>query len=466
MLALLVCAACQCTLISGSISSVGQAGMPEQPPGVAQTVAGRPLREIAARLTEQTGASVNVDERIAQWKATVVYRGPLDVLLECLCETFGLKIERGDVQSDRETDTPRYFLRLDDEEAERLEGLAGVRNRKAAEMARRDAQQMIGTIRDLLVHPDRRVRVTDEGPISPLTEGAEPMLDLIGSLDPGLTEKVVASRRRAIPEYDKSPSVVLAMAELSPPQRALVRAFLTSTLSGLHAAGDTGTTYADNLQAAVRELERSRIGFWVLNNRTAQTLHMSVYTPGQLWSPDFPIVHAEASGTPTAPAPNSRATSKNLREPLPDAKVDLTLDDVGYAEAVLTLAESAHLQVVADAFCLHTRAKGRWVKRSLRVVLEEFCNQLQLNRDWLGEVLLLRAQGWEDLLPEEPPASVLDTLGKALDDTGSVTLDVLANAAASMRREHTAGLCRWSSPKGASGTPVANALGTGFAVWK
>ncbi len=463
---LFVIAASLQALISGPISQADRARAPTYTPSVSLRISARPLSEIAAMLTDQTGASVSVEDRIAGWKATIAYKGPLEPLLESLCRNFRLRNERTEVQSGTERGTWAYRLKLDEDEAERLDALVAAQARQAAALARQDAEQMMKTLLHLLNHPERRVRMTEEGPLSPLVKDAEPILDLLGSMDSGFMQRVVSSRRYSIPEYDKSPSATVPVADMSPVQRSLVRSYLESVLSRLRSDGQTETTYYGNMQTAMEQLDRSRIGFWILNNGMGQMLHMSVFTPGQLWSPDFPVVYAETAAVPSRPQSDGSSTSEDPPDLKPDASTDLILDDLDYAEAALKMAETCGVYLVADAFCLPARAKGRWIKKPRAIVLNEFGRQLQVERRWHGDVLLLRAEGWERLLQEEPPASVLDALGQALDEAGSVTLDEMANAAAAMRREHTAGLCRWRSPKGASGAPVANALGTRFAVWK
>lgn len=444
--------------------SVGQTAA--APQRVSLKLASCSLREVARQISERSGVNVSVEDRIAGWKATIAYHGAPEALLEAICHNFRLRAERSAQPRSADALTPSYRLVLDPDEVERLDALAARRKREAAERSRRDAVLMMRTIQELVDHPDHRVRMTEEGPMSPLARGAEPLLDLVGSMGSAFLSRVVQSVRREMPDCDKSATAVVPMSAMSPAQRALVRSYLENSLSMLRAETEARTVHEDNLVTALQRLDGARIGFWTLNDGMSQDLHMSVYTPGLVWAPDCRIVCSGASeGSPPEPA-RAKSVPATAADPRSDARTDLVLDNRDYSTAALELARSCGVHLVADAFCLRSRIQGRWLHQPRKAVLDGFCSRLKLLRQWRGDVLLLRAEDWEGLLSEEPPTEVLDLLGRALDESGRVTLDDMADAAARMERSHVAGLCRWRSPKGILGVSIANLLGTRFAVWK
>ena len=64
-------------------------------------MAARPLREIVAEISKQSGAAVAVEPTVSEWKATVAYRGTLDGILDALCAEFKLARSAADARAGR-----------------------------------------------------------------------------------------------------------------------------------------------------------------------------------------------------------------------------------------------------------------------------------------------------------------------------------------------------------------------------
>jgi len=444
----------------------------------------RPLEEIAKTVSTQTGVRVAVDPHIAEWKATIVYEGSLPALIDALCENFRLNV-RSASEADNAAGTPKgYLLVLDPSEKQRLEQLAARRRRQAALRMQADRDLMLKCISDILQGADPTSPA--EPGASRLSPGAEPVLEFIGSLPADVVRRLASSTPTDGSWLaNKKPNAVIPVASLTPVQKDCLRTFLQGRQKQLTAElGDFRSRETDALATVLQSLDQARVGFWILNDGGGQSLHMSIYYPGIEWAPDYPIVGSDSTDVPDPDASASETGAKapvsaenispKSRNGQPEPLATLRLDDAAYGPAVLALARACRTSIVADAFCLPSRMSGYWQNQPRRTILDALCRRLNLKSRWHEKVLLLRADGWEDLLPQEPPARVLDSLEEAAKTAvrtsnpfdGLWQIELLAPIAAQITQTQVIGLSRWRPSPPNTSLPVASPLMSQYELYR
>lgn len=408
----------------------------------------RPLRDIARDISRQAGAEVTVERSIQDWKATIAYRGALEPLLGALCANFSLVIERPEPVSEAAgAARVRYRLALTAKERVRLA-------KHYAEMARRERARQEQDARLLAEQILRMVAQdpsVDSGEADAQADGAGSARELAVSLGPAALRQLCMSRQHGEPPFaDKAPAYSVLVSSLSSGQRQLLRDLLVGQQrQWAPAAPGAGSVAWDNYATGLTNLDSARVGFWTLNRRGMQTLHMSVHFAGQAWSPDIPIAFARSS---ERIATDDEAAQGEDEEELPgptarareeDALVTLALNDADYARAVLALSAATGRNIVADAFTLNERVAGTWDGVPLRDVLGRYARKLHVTRKWADGVLLFRLRRWEDRLAEEPPAALLDALTDRLNRNRPPSLEDLLYVATRLTREQVSGLARW-----------------------
>lgn len=165
-----------CSIVLGILVSLGCAR-----PAPAATARGsdkpfelqaayRPLSEVAARITQQGTIAVTVDPEVAEWNATVGFRGDPVTLLHLLSTNFGLTLIRTDGSDKRFRLLLFYILFACSEQHGIIdEGIPGVSNCGIGKELHRSSRGCEGFRRS-----DFRRRSTFKGRVGPttFTEGA------------------------------------------------------------------------------------------------------------------------------------------------------------------------------------------------------------------------------------------------------------------------------------------------------
>ncbi|MES4792805.1 MAG: hypothetical protein C4321_07270 [Chloroflexota bacterium] len=261
---------------------------------------------------------------------------------------------------------------------------------------------------------------------------------------------------------DKTPSLALPVSSLSPPQQGLVQSFLQQQQQKLAQASSGGGAL---LQDGLDRFEGAKVEFWSFNTGRDQVLHMTARFPGMDWAPDFPIVisgtaaglradakkgETDALGSPSPPQSSGRSGGEAAPgAPSPAAKARVTLDlaEAEYSEAVVALAEAAHVNVIADAFTLRERLTAHPKDARLGQVLDRLRDTFDVRREWDGNTLFIRSEKWEDRLEQEPPAFVLDRLVEAVRKNPFLAARELALAASRLAPAQIGGLANWHDAK-------------------